>query len=653
MASTTIDPNAGRTSVGGSLLSSYSANSVPANPNANRVDISGKLLNAAPAASPTVISDSNIRKNVIPDIKTQASSMLPSQGDPYAFKPGETVDAYKARIASTYPQTQNTGSNPQSAPQNNTGGTSDYDNLYNSILGSTPQQDNFYDADLNLLQSMQASSDAKTSNSLAGISAQVQQKRSDLAAQQQAGNAQATMLLNRTGANRTGSGAQLISAEGRSYIRAASNIDLEEAQLTNAALAAQADNNFKLLGQTLNVLKDKRQEKLDVVNKLYDNMVAEKKQNQKDIQSVVLNAAQNGATPEVQASIAAAPDANSAIQAAGVYLQSASGQMGDYLQYKKDTVQKGLTPIDYATWKAQDDSRQAKLDSRKAYSSAYGAAKGKADAEAETSKNALIGSNSNPAIATALNTILGSGKFTADQTAQVTKAINSGEDPFTVIKNQAKNIMGQTEATKLTSYEAANSAMEDLKTDLKQYYDAGGKTSLLSGTMEKTINNLGEVNDPNLVGLATKVAVSLQSYRNAISGTAYSDQEGKDIASIFPGINNSKGLNDAIVNARLQANDSVIDGIYKTSLGDKTYNALKAVDATVQSTDDARAQVTTFVASPEAKMAITPDVNTKITSLTGGVTFETAGQLAIYMSSLPGAKPESVANVLKNLGYLK
>lgn len=202
-------------------------------------------------------------------------------------------------------------------------------------------------------------------------------------------------------------------------------------------------------------------------------------------------------------------------------------------------------------------------------------------AKALTDLNSGSVSITNPQAArfgTALNTILGSAKFTKDQKASLITSINSGEDPFTVIKNQAKNIMGQTEATKLTSYEAANSAMSDLQTALKDFYDAGGKTSLFSGTMEKTINSLGEVNDPALVGLATQVAVSLQSYRNAISGTAYSDQEGKDIASIFPGINNSKGLNDAIVNARIKANDSIIDGIYKTALGDNTYSELKSAE---------------------------------------------------------------------------
>lgn len=188
----------------------------------------------------------------------------------------------------------------------------------------------------------------------------------------------------------------------------------------------------------------------------------------------------------------------------------------------------------------------------------------------------------NPAYSGAISTILGSGKFTKAQAAQITNSINQGEDPFTVIKNNAKNIMGQTEATKLTSYEAADSAMRDLQKNINAYYDAGGDTGLLSGTFENVANKLGQVKDPNKVAIATQVAVSLQAYRNAISGTAYSNQEGQQINSIFPGINKSHGLNDAIIKGRLTADQSLIDGIYKTALGAKTYDALKAADKASQ-----------------------------------------------------------------------
>lgn len=178
-----------------------------------------------------------------------------------------------------------------------------------------------------------------------------------------------------------------------------------------------------------------------------------------------------------------------------------------------------------------------------------------------------------------INTILGSGKFTAQQAQAIKNGINQGEDPFTVIKNNAKNIMGQTEATTLTKYEAAKDSLQSLQSNLNDYYAKGGKTDIFSGNYEKVINSLGEVKDPNLVDLATQIQAQLQIYRNAVSGTAYSAQEGADINRIFPGINKTQGLNEAILKGRMSAFDSTIDSVYRTTLGTSTYDNLKKAES--------------------------------------------------------------------------
>jgi hypothetical protein len=207
----------------------------------------------------------------------------------------------------------------------------------------------------------------------------------------------------------------------------------------------------------------------------------------------------------------------------------------------------------------------------------------KVNREAQAAGLPLISSSTSTDYSQALSVILGSSKFTAGQKADVIKAVNSGQDPFTVIKNQGKNIMGQTEATKLGNFETAKSSMQDLDTALKSYYANGGSTSILTGNYEKVINKLGEVNDPKLVELAVQIQSGLQIYRNAVSGTAYSVQEGKDIASIFPGINKSQGLNQSIISGRLKAFDSVIDGTYRTALGE-SYDQIKKSETAVKST---------------------------------------------------------------------
>ncbi len=197
-------------------------------------------------------------------------------------------------------------------------------------------------------------------------------------------------------------------------------------------------------------------------------------------------------------------------------------------------------------------------------------------AKAQQDLNAGNVTLANPKYAGVAQTILASGKFTKDQSAQIIAGINRGEDPATVIRNQAKNIMGQTEATNVTKYESAKSAMENLQSALAEYYANGGKTGILSGNYEKVINNLGSVQDPKLVDLATQIASQLQVYRNAVSGTAYSVQEGKEIGTVFPGINKSQGLNQAIISGRLKSFDSTINGVYGATLGSNTYQNVLA-----------------------------------------------------------------------------
>jgi hypothetical protein len=186
-----------------------------------------------------------------------------------------------------------------------------------------------------------------------------------------------------------------------------------------------------------------------------------------------------------------------------------------------------------------------------------------------------------PKEAEAINIILGSGKFTKDQSNAIRNSISNGEDPFAVIKNQAKALMTGANQTKIESYETSQDALNNIEKTLKEFYGAGGKTNIFTGNYEKVVNKLGEVSDPKLVELATQIQQNLQIYRNAVSGTAYSVQEGADIASIFPGINKTQGLNQAIINGRKAAFKDGIDGAYRGVLG-KVYDQFKQSESAGQ-----------------------------------------------------------------------
>jgi len=197
-----------------------------------------------------------------------------------------------------------------------------------------------------------------------------------------------------------------------------------------------------------------------------------------------------------------------------------------------------------------------------------------ASLDAETA--AISGGITNPNAAqysSLIQTVLGSTNFTKENKKSFITAVNNGEDPFTVIKNQARNILG-TEGKDVIKLESALNAMNDLDTQLKEFYARGGDSGIFKGNFEKVLNKLGTVNDPRLVEIAVNIGTSLQKYRNAISGTAYSEQEGRDIASIFPGITKGEVLNNTIIRARKSNMESDIDSAYRSVLGN-SYDTIK------------------------------------------------------------------------------
>lgn len=214
----------------------------------------------------------------------------------------------------------------------------------------------------------------------------------------------------------------------------------------------------------------------------------------------------------------------------------------------------------------------------------------------------------------ALDIILGSKDITKENKASIIRAVNNGEDPFIVIKNRARTLMGTDEKQTTENYETVRSQSVALQNLMKQYYDAGGKTGIFTGNFEKVINNLGEVSDPGLVNIGVQISSALQAYRKAITGTAYSNQEGKDIATIFPGINKSAGLNDAIIKARLNFIDTTIDANYRNVLG-KTYDDIKKIN-------------------PQTSVASNP------------ITQDTVSK--VNQAVAAGHKPDDILTVLKN-----
>lgn len=104
------------------------------------------------------------------------------------------------------------------------------------------------------------------------------------------------------------------------------------------------------------------------------------------MQDISEAAAKNGAPSDIMAKVNSAKSVQEAIDASGGWLQSASGTLGDYLQYKRDAQAKGLTPLDYTGYQDMQNTKAAQQKASEAY--ATEAAKNSADINSSKSTKA-------------------------------------------------------------------------------------------------------------------------------------------------------------------------------------------------------------------------------------------------------------------------
>lgn len=634
------------------------------------------------ASAPTVLSDSNIRESVIPQNQSRLAN-------------------YNAPGPSTTTSTNPNGTSPSSTIASP--GSIDY----SSLLGGTshpvydPTQDPIYQQELGLLASQKSGNDAVTAASIDSI----HNSYADLLRQQQTKNSftdnmmQNSLMNDGSARYAQQSSTGILSAQNTADLQSLSDLTDKENAAVAAANQANQNNNAQLLDKQLTIIDGIRKDKQALAQKVADDLAATKKQNATDVASIAEEAAKNGATPDVLKAINASTDKNSAITASGNYLQTATGQLGDYLQYKRDALTKGLTPTDYATWKAADDAKTAKAKASEAYSTAYGSARGKAAGEAAAGLNPdgtpVVPIKPDPH-ATGITAAAGLSLIQYNYLTQGTAALTrmSGTDRKAVMKatDDWLTAHGIDYATFQSQYKAQNEVVQNnvarsnntsiAAQDVSQTTDQflkdftptdvnnGGFLGLGSNTLsaQNVLDLMAgkQVNNP----LATKYGFDVNTMANDLA-TYYAasrtvsangappspDDVDKATAAkvIAEGINTGSA---AAFKESIDANEKKVTGVVNAAVDSANRKVwdLFGVGSQYKTPApqiDPKTAVETFTASPAAQTVITPEINTKVSTITGGKTFSTAGELAIYMSGLPGATPESVASTLKSLGYMQ
>lgn len=126
----------------------------------------------------------------------------------------------------------------------------------------------------------------------------------------------------------------------------------------------------------------------------------------------------------------------------------------------------------------------------------------------------------------------------------------------------------------ITGKERTVGLLKEIKDDLSKLEKNGINTNIFSGTYEDINRRLGEVKNPAMRKVATKIATALMNYRRSITGAAFTMQESPEYSKIFPSINNVAELNTANIEGLTEVLNGDTNKFYEQTMGPSNYNKL-------------------------------------------------------------------------------
>lgn len=176
------------------------------------------------------------------------------------------------------------------------------------------------------------------------------------------------------------------------------DLQIKEASAVAALTSAFKEDNIRGITDAYNIYKEASKARTDAIQKTVDETAQAIKEAQeakiaadkvvydtvtKPISDLAKEAAKNGAPQSILQAIQGAQDVGAAIEASQGYLQTATGDLGEYLAYRNQAQANGRTAAQFDDWLAAKDAADAAREQAKAYATSYASAAGKAAAEKE------------------------------------------------------------------------------------------------------------------------------------------------------------------------------------------------------------------------------------------------------------------------------
>ena len=142
---------------------------------------------------------------------------------------------------------------------------------------------------------------------------------------------------------------------------------------------------------------------------------------------------------------------------------------------------------------------------------------------------------------------------------------------FEYITLNAKNSADSDTKSKISAAETAAIDLIAIRDALDAYLAAWWDTGLLKWSLEKVANKLGKTTDPQLASIAVKISEAIQAYRKHITWAAFSKEEAKEYADLFPTISADEEYNAAKLDWTLNSMVTRLNQLYWWLLWPRTY----------------------------------------------------------------------------------
>lgn len=184
----------------------------------------------------------------------------------------------------------------------------------------------------------------------------------------------------------------------------------------------------------------------------------------------------------------------------------------------------------------------------------------------ETSSGAVVPDEFKTTVEQAA-TLAGAGDKREATRAIIGKALADGDhtQAYSQIANNVEDSLTGTVKSRFANARTDIGVMTSMRDAIEEYVAAGGDTGFLKGNVQDISERFGRLansKDPEFAALGARLQREFQTYRNIMTGAAFTPEESAEYEAVNPSENKSLDLNLAVINGAVdQLEDRVVNTV--------------------------------------------------------------------------------------------